>query len=94
MPGYISTNLSKNALVGKSGERLGYTDKNILNGLKPDYFARKSVQAIYMKENELQISSGALIPLGIFMRNISPDLSFLLLWRNGRNQAKALEKSD
>lgn len=35
MPGYISTNLSKNALVGKSGHKLGYTDKNIANGLSP-----------------------------------------------------------
>ena len=56
MPGYISTNLSKNALVGKSGEKLGYTDKNIANGLKPEYFAKKSVQAIFRKESELQIS--------------------------------------
>lgn len=29
MPGYVSTNLSKNALVGGKDEKLGFTDKNI-----------------------------------------------------------------
>lgn len=33
MPGYVNTNLSKNALVGGPGEKLGYTDANIASGL-------------------------------------------------------------
>jgi len=40
MPGYIRTNLSKNALAGKPGEKFGKTDSNIENGMDPAKFAR------------------------------------------------------
>lgn len=33
MPGYIKTNLSKNALAGGAGEKFGKTDTNIENGM-------------------------------------------------------------
>lgn len=35
LPGYVHTNLSKNALSGKPGEKLGFTDKNLASGLSP-----------------------------------------------------------
>ncbi len=50
MPGYINTNLSKNALVSGEGEKLGFTDKNIAHGLSASSFAKASVRAIYKKE--------------------------------------------
>ena len=94
MPGYVRTNLSKSALVSGKGERLGFTDKNIENGLSPAYFSEKAIKAIYRKENELQISSGLAIPTGIFIRNLLPDLLFFSLWKNGRNQSDAIAKND
>jgi len=33
MPGYIKTNLSKNALAAKAGEKFGKTDINIEQGM-------------------------------------------------------------
>lgn len=49
MPGYVRTNLSKNALVSKELQKFGKTDDNIQNGLDPAYFASISVKAIYNK---------------------------------------------
>lgn len=50
MPGYVSTNLSKNAYSSGKEEKLGFTDSNIANGLAADIFARNSARAIYNKE--------------------------------------------
>ena len=35
MPGYIETNISKNALGAGEGEKFGATDANIKKGMKP-----------------------------------------------------------
>ncbi len=43
-----------------------------------------------MKEKELQISGRWIIPIGIFMRGILPDLAFLGLRDNAKNQSKAI----
>ena len=47
MPGYIKTNLSKNAFASSTGQRCGTTDKNIEKGMEPSDFAREAVGAIY-----------------------------------------------
>ena len=51
MPGYIKTNLPKNAFSGKPGEKFGKTDLNIASGMQPDAFAKEAVGAIYNNEN-------------------------------------------
>ena len=55
-------------------------------------FAKEAVQAIYMKENELQISGSWLPPIGILLRGLAPDLAFLGLRINGKSQMKALDE--
>ena len=47
MPGYIKTNLSKNAFASSTGQRCGTTDQNIEKGMEPSDFAREAVGAIY-----------------------------------------------
>lgn len=51
MPGYIKTNLAKNAYASAPGEKFGKTDLNIENGMDPQKFAREAVGAIYNNEN-------------------------------------------
>lgn len=51
MPGYIKTNLAKNALAGQPGEKFGKTDLNIDNGMDPAAFAKEAVGAIFNNEN-------------------------------------------
>lgn len=51
MPGYIKTNISKNAMGANAGEKFGSTDKNIETGMEPDRFAKEAVAAIYNREN-------------------------------------------
>jgi len=49
MPGYIKTNVSKNALGPRAGEKFGETDENIGAGMDTDRFAKEAVGAIYNK---------------------------------------------
>ena len=51
LPGYIKTNLSKNAFSAKSGERFGRNDENAEQGMDALEFARQAVGAIYNNEN-------------------------------------------
>ena len=90
MPGYVKTNISKNAFSAGEGQKFEVTDKNIQKGIEPDVFARQAVQAIFMKEKQLQISGRWIIPIGIFMRGVLPDLAFLGLRDNAKNQSKAI----
>ncbi len=93
MPGYVRTNLSKNALSAGLGQKLGFTDKNIQNGVSPEKFASQAVKAIYNKENQLQISDKLAIPFGIFIRNLCPDLLFYMMRKDAKNQAEAIKRS-
>ena len=54
-------------------------------------FAVEAVQAIYRGENETQISRSFMVPIGIQLRNICPDLTFLGLIWNSKNQSKAVK---
>lgn len=47
LPGYIKTNLSKNALGAKKGETFGRNDENNLKGMEPSDFAKEAVGAIF-----------------------------------------------
>lgn len=93
MPGYIKTNLAKNAMAAEKGAKFGRTDGNIANGMEPEKFAREAVGAIYNKENEVSIGEQWSPVLGIILRNICPDLAFQALLRNAKNQEKAVKGS-
>jgi short-subunit dehydrogenase len=86
MPGYIKTNLAKNALAGAPGEKFGKTDLNIDGGMDPALFAKEAVGAIYNNENEVSVSDDWLPMFGVIIRNLCPDLAFKLLSRNAKTQ--------
>ena len=54
-PGYVLTNISKNALMG-DGSLHNKVDANIGNGLSVDYLAKKAVAAIKAKKPEVIIA--------------------------------------
>lgn len=51
LPGYVLTNVSKNAFGADAGEKFGVTDDNIQKGMRADVFAKEAVKAIYRGEN-------------------------------------------
>lgn len=91
MPGYVKTNLPKNAYAGKPGEKFGKTDLLIDNGMSPAKFAKEAVGAIYNKENEVSVSEDWAPLFGILMRNTWPDGAFFLLGKNAKAQQHAVD---
>jgi short-subunit dehydrogenase len=49
LPGYIKTNLSKNALGARAGEKFGRNDENAEKGMDAGELAREAVGGIYNK---------------------------------------------
>jgi short-subunit dehydrogenase len=93
LPGYVKTNISKNALAAEAGKSFGKTDTNIEKGMDVEAFATEAVKAIYRGENEAQISQSFTVPVGIQLRNLCPDLTFLALKMNSKNQSKAVKEA-
>ena len=91
MPGYVNTNLSKNAYSANEGQKFDATDSNIAKGMAADVFAKEAVQAIFMRENELQISDNKLMPFYIMLRGIFPDLAFIRSRNTAKGQVKAIK---
>lgn len=76
-PGFIQTNVSKNALTG-SGAILGTMDTATANGLTADACAAQMIQAIKAEKQEVFIG-GFKESLGIWMKRISPWLLSVML---------------
>lgn len=57
LPGYVQTNISKNAMTGPKGQTLGKTDANIASGLTVESFTEDSIFSIYTKEVEFCATS-------------------------------------
>lgn len=93
MPGYIRTNLSKNAMSARAGEKFGKTDTNIEMGMDPERFAREAVAAIYNGENEVSIADKWTPVLAMVVRNLCPDLFFRMMEWNAKNQSKAVKEA-
>lgn len=93
MPGYIKTNISKNAMGAVAGQKFGQTDKNIETGMEPDLFAKEAVGAIYNLENEVSIGDQWSPVVGLVLRNLCPDLFFRLMLWNSKNQSKAVKEA-
>lgn len=69
-PGFIQTNVSKNALTG-TGEKLGTMDTATENGLTADDCANQIVAAIKAEKEEVVIG-GAKEKFGVFMKRHFP----------------------
>ncbi|MGI9531847.1 SDR family oxidoreductase [Lutimonas sp.] len=69
-PGFVNTDVSINALTGK-GEKQGTKDKATANGLSPDYFAKKAINAIRSERQEIVIG-GKLELLAVYVKRFFP----------------------
>ena len=61
--------------------------------MDPAKFARESVGAIYLDQNEISVSDTWLHIPGLIFRNLIPDLTFFLQYKNSINQAKAVSEA-
>lgn len=61
--------------------------------MAPDRFAKEAVSAIYNNENEVSIADQWKPVAGIVLRNICPDLVFYMLYKNAKNQSKAVAEA-
>ena len=73
-PGYIRTNLSKNALLG-DGTKNEVTDDNIAGGMSVDEFVTKALKKIASRKKEVYIGGFREI-LGIYVMRFFPNLFF------------------
>ena len=69
-PGFVNTNVSKNALMGDGTEQ-GTLDKATANGLSSDYFAKKAIKVI-QKEKQEAVIGGALEVLAVYLKRFFP----------------------
>ena len=76
-PGYVTTNISINALLG-DGTKQQTMDKATANGIKPTRFAKLMAKAISKKRQEVYIA-GAKEKLGVYVKRWVPKLySFMV----------------
>lgn len=71
-PGFVATNVSKNALTG-DGSPQNSMDTATANGIHPDRFAKLMLRAIKNKREEVYIS-GAKEKLGVYTKRFFPKL--------------------
>lgn len=71
-PGFVTTNISKNALTG-DGSAQAKMDKATAGGINPDRFAKLMIKAIKNKKEEVHIA-GAKEKLGVYAKRFYPKL--------------------
>ena len=71
-PGYVTTEISKNALLG-DGTPQQSMDKATANGIKPERFAKLMAKAIAKKKQEVYIA-GAKEKMGVYVKRWIPRL--------------------
>lgn len=76
-PGFVHTNISKNALTG-DGTPQEKLDKATANGIEPKHFARVMAKAIKRKKDEVYIA-GAKEKLAVYTKRFIPKLLTLLI---------------
>jgi short-subunit dehydrogenase len=72
VPGWVSTNLSRHAVVGDGSEH-NKVDPNNAGGYTPEAFAKKMCNGIEKKKEEIYIA-GAKEKLGIYLKRFVPGL--------------------
>ena len=76
-PGFVTTNVSKNALTG-DGSPQNKMDTATANGLPANYFAKLMAKAIYKKKEEVYIA-GTKEKLGVYMKRWFPKVFSILI---------------
>lgn len=69
-PGFVSTNISFNAL-GSEGKNIGSYDDANANGLKPEEFAERAIEVI--NKNEFEAYIGGKETLGVHLKRFFPN---------------------
>ncbi|MGS0528388.1 SDR family NAD(P)-dependent oxidoreductase [Zobellia nedashkovskayae] len=78
-PGFVQTNIAKNALVGDGSAR-GYEDDDNANGLTTTDFARKMIKAI--EKERFEAYMGGKEVLGIYLKRFFPKLLHKIVLKN------------
>ena len=76
-PGFVKTNISKNALTG-DGSPQDKMDNATANGIQPDRFAKLMAKAIKQKKEEVYIS-GAKEKLGVYVKRWMPKVFSIMI---------------
>ena len=76
-PGFVNTNVSKNALTG-DGSPQNKMDSATENGIQPERFAKLMVKAIKRKKEEVYIA-GAKEKLAVFAKRFYPKLVSIMI---------------
>lgn len=81
-PGYIKTELSRNALTA-TGKKYGEMDQTTESGYSPEYVAEEIVRGIVQKKKELLICP--LLPtVAIYLRKYLPSVYFTIMARRAK----------
>ncbi|KAK3090927.1 hypothetical protein FSP39_015788 [Pinctada imbricata] len=89
-PGYIKTNLSKNALCG-DGSQYGAMDKTTASGMKPESVADRVMTAVIWGEKEV-VMAPVIHKLAIVIRTLAPSLYFVLMNHRAKSGRKEFVK--
>lgn len=89
-PGYIRTNLSKNAF-SPDGSRHGVLDKTTASGMSPEFVADCVYDCVYKPENDIILSS-FFNGLGPFIRHACPPLYHKYMERKARKEESMYTK--
>jgi len=81
-PGYVDTNIAKNALTGDGSEQ-GTDDIENKNGLPVDLFAKKMISAIERKKYEAYMGGKEVI--GVYLKRFFPKLLHRFVQKNTQN---------
>lgn len=76
-PGFVNTNISKNALTG-DGSPQDKMDNATANGIQPDRFAKLMAKAIKQKKEEVYIS-GVKEKLGVYIKRWIPKVFSIMI---------------
>ena len=90
-PGYVQTNISKNALTG-DGNSFGKVDENIGKGLKVEDAVRIMLNGVFYKHNRIMVCGMAYV-LAVFFGNASEELMLLFSRFKYKSQLKAMAKA-
>ncbi len=78
-PGFVNTNVARNALVG-DGSTQGYQDDMTENGLDVNVFVKRMIKAIRKEKFEAYI--GKFEKFGVYVKRLSPKLIHRLVMRS------------
>jgi len=81
-PGYVRTNLSKNAFLG-DGKKYDTMDKTTENGMDPSYVAQTMLYAISKRKHELVLADTK-TKVAAFLRSAMPNLLFKILAKRAK----------